>query len=87
MLVDKDIYNLIKNSNDLNLSSEDIQFLKDLSYELNTQDNVGQANPRFWVIMDYKKDYGDEFDGGTAIYDVDEYELVCEYDNDSRRMD
>ena len=28
MLVDKDTYNLIKNSNDLNLSSEDVQFLK-----------------------------------------------------------
>ena len=82
MLVDKDTYNLIKNSNDLNLSSEDVQFLKDLSYELNTQDHVGQANPRFWVIMDYKRDYADGFDGGTAIYDVVEYEVVCEYNND-----
>lgn len=74
MLVDKDTYNLIKNSNDLNLSSEDIQFLKDLSYELNTQDHVGQANPRFWVIMDTKKVYGYDkeyrgYDGYEVIHD------------------
>lgn len=74
MLVDKDTYNLIKNSNDLNLSSEDVQFLKDLSYELNTQDHVGQANPRFWVIMDTKKVYGYDkeyrgYDGYEIIHD------------------
>lgn len=74
MLVDKDTYNLIKNSNDLNLSSEDIQFLKDLSYELNTQDHVGQANPRFWVIMDTKKVYGYDkeyrgYDGYEVVHD------------------
>ena len=74
MLLDKDTYNLIKNSNDLNLSSEDIQFLKDLSYELNTQDHVGQANPRFWVIMDTKKVYGYDkeyrgYDGYEVVHD------------------
>lgn len=74
MLIDKDTYNLIKNSNDLNLSSEDVQFLKDLSYELNTQDHVGQANPRFWVIMDSKKVYGydseyREYDGYEVVHD------------------
>lgn len=54
----KEASELFEHKNDLNLSSEDIQFLKDLSYELNTQDHVGQANPRFWVIMDTKKVYG-----------------------------
>lgn len=34
--------------------NEDIQFLKDLQNELNTQENDGQAGPRFWVIMNYK---------------------------------
>lgn len=33
---------------------EDIQFLKDLQFELKTQDNDCQAEPRFWVVMDYR---------------------------------
>lgn len=36
------------------MKKESVEFLKDLQHELNTQDNVGQAHPRFWVIMDYK---------------------------------
>lgn len=91
MLVDKDTYNLIKNSNGLNLSSEDIQFLKDLSYELNTQDHVGQANPRFWVIMDTKKVYGYDkeyrgYDGYEVVYDgetiADNLDDLLEYLDD-----
>ena len=91
MLVDKDTYNLIKNSNDLNLSSEDVQFLKDLSYELNTQDHVGQANPRFWVIMDTKKVYGYDkeyrgYDGYEVIHDgetvADNLDDLLEYLDD-----
>lgn len=44
---------------------EDIQFLKDLQNELKTQENDGQAAPRFWSIMDYRivpahEDYGAE---------------------------
>src|SRR5574344_1848444 len=91
MLVDKDTYNLIKNSNDLNLLSEDIQFLKDLSYELNTQDHVGQANPRFWVIMDTKKVYGydkeyRDYDGYEVVHDgetvADNLDDLLEYLDD-----
>lgn len=52
---------------------EDIQFLKDLQQELNTQANDCQASPRFWVIMDYKKIPGHE------DYDTGEYEY---YHND-----
>ncbi|MFJ5622002.1 hypothetical protein ACIQD3_04540 [Peribacillus loiseleuriae] len=33
---------------------DDIQFLKDLQGELKTQENDGQASPRFWVIRDYR---------------------------------
>jgi hypothetical protein len=33
---------------------DDIQFLKELQLELLTQENDGQASPRFWTIMDYK---------------------------------
>lgn len=34
--------------------SEEIQFLKDLQAELNSQDSDCQAAPRFWVVGDYK---------------------------------
>lgn len=34
--------------------NEDIQFLKDLQVELNTQDNDCQASPRFWTVGDYR---------------------------------
>ena len=34
--------------------TSEIKFLKELQEELNTQDNDGQAAPRFWVVMDYK---------------------------------
>ncbi|NYV64607.1 hypothetical protein HYI36_05015 [Bacillus sp. Gen3] len=33
---------------------EVIQFLKDLQNELKTQEDDGQAAPRYWSIMDYK---------------------------------
>jgi hypothetical protein len=32
------------------MTKEQIQFLKELQHELKTQDNVGQADPRFWVV-------------------------------------
>jgi hypothetical protein len=34
------------------ITKEDIAFLADLQRELTTQDTVGQADPRFWVIRD-----------------------------------
>ena len=32
------------------ISQEDIEFLKRLQLEMNTQDTTGTADPRFWVI-------------------------------------
>ncbi|MCY9099539.1 hypothetical protein MOF24_17630 [Bacillus inaquosorum] len=34
--------------------NQDIQFLKALQNELKTQDNDGQAAPRFWTVGDYE---------------------------------
>ncbi|MFI2856879.1 hypothetical protein ACH6EH_07035 [Paenibacillus sp. JSM ZJ436] len=53
--------------------NDDIQFLKELQKELNSQDNDCQAAPRFWVIMDYRTVPGHE------DYDSGEYEY---YHND-----
>lgn len=54
------------------ITNEDIAFLQHLQTELNTQDTVGQADPRYWVIRDYKKVYGEN------LACPDGYELVDE---------
>lgn len=39
------------------ITKEDITFLKDLQKELNTEDTVGTASPRFWVIKQPERVY------------------------------
>ncbi|MBD5589278.1 hypothetical protein [Clostridium botulinum] len=77
------------------MKKEDKDFLKQLQHEMLTQDTVGQANPRFWVVKQDVKIYGieDNFDitGQTIIYDNEEigdslvevydFLLDCIYDN------
>ena len=48
----------------------ELHFLKELQKEINTQDNVGQANPRFWVIKGSVRQYGieDGYEDGSAFY-------------------
>lgn len=36
------------------MTKEDVEFLIELQHELNTQDNDGQADPRFWGIIEEK---------------------------------
>ena len=33
-----------------NITEQDIECLKQLQHEMNTQDTVCQADPRFWVV-------------------------------------
>ncbi|HDK7194868.1 TPA: hypothetical protein PTV74_003175 [Clostridium botulinum] len=58
------------------MKKEDREFLQELQHEMLTQDTVGQANPRFWVVMQDVKIYGieDNFDitGQTLFYDNEE---------------
>ena len=42
------------------LTEKEIQFLLKLQKEMNTQDTVGNADPRFWVIKGTEKEYGIE---------------------------
>lgn len=62
------------------LTKEDITFLKDLQKELNTEDTVGTASPRFWVIKQPERIY--HVDRGEADYyvfvDDDYQELTLE---------
>ena len=48
------------------INKKDIEFLSHLQHEINTQDTVSQADPRFWVVMEtvrewgYNPDYADD---------------------------
>lgn len=59
------------------MKSESIEFLRELQDKMNTQDNVGQAHPRFWVIMDYKWVMTAQGRGEDRLYCFD----LCEQDS------
>lgn len=68
-----------KEKEDYNLSKEDLDFLIELQHEMLTQDHVGQAAPRFWVIAtDKYQELGteDSFDG-TNVYSSNAADIVC----------
>lgn len=71
------------------ITEAEIQFLKKLQEEMNTQDHVGQADPRYWVIRDYDKVYGDDLNNpdGIAIYDSDSCNTLMEVEYQSCRVD
>lgn len=57
-----------------NLTKDELDFLINLQHELNTQDTVSQADPRFWVVAGTQKvcvgkEYseGEELCGGESI--------------------
>ena len=52
------------------MKKEDIKFLKELQHEMLTQDNDGQSQPIFWVVMDERKIYNDD--------DYDRQEIIFE---------
>lgn len=68
-----------------NLSKEDFDFLIDLQHEMLTQDHVGQAAPRFWVVAGTQKvGTGREYaEGEQLIHDTeivaDELDGAVEY--------
>ena len=63
------------------LSNDDIKFLKELQKELNTEDNVGTANPRYWVIRQPERIY--HLDEDEANY----YMFIDEYDHQELSLD
>lgn len=65
------------------MKKKDIEFLKQLQHEMLTQDTVGQADPRFWVVMQTVKDYWveDNTDGiFVSAKDSAETEFEDEWD-------
>lgn len=62
------------------ITKQEIEFLQSLQTEMNTQDNIGQADPRYWVIRDYDKSYGKDLNNpdGIYVYDSDRCETIFE---------
>ena len=62
------------------LSNDDIKFLKELQKELNTEDNVGTATPRYWVIRQPERIYHVDRDEADyyVFLDDDYQELTLE---------
>lgn len=62
------------------MTDEEREFLKELQTELNTQDHVSQADPRFWVIKGREKMYHVEADeaDGYELYNENTAETVAE---------
>ena len=75
----------------MGLNKEDKQFLKELQHQMLTQDTVGQANPRFWVVRHKVRQYGIEdgcdIDGEEVIYNYEtiagNLKELCEYLRDN----
>lgn len=72
------------------LNTDDIKFLKMMQTEMNTQDHLGQASPRYWTIRDYRKIYGDDMNNpdGICIYDPNACETLYEgeFDKDEIKL-
>lgn len=64
-----------------NITKEEIEFLKELQKEMNTQDTVCQADPRFWVVATDKYEETGNIDScdGIQLYDSNAAEIACEY--------
>ena len=62
------------------LSNDDIKFLKELQKELNTEDKVGTASPRYWVIRQPERIYHVDRDEADyyVFLDDDYQELTLE---------
>jgi hypothetical protein len=56
-----------------NITEEDILFLKALQNELLTQETDCQADPRFWVVREHKKEWGiaEGYEDGYSLVDID----------------
>ena len=65
------------------ITTDEIAFLKDLQHRINTQDHISQADPRYWVIRDYEKVYGENLNNsnGWVIVDTTDGEILVDSEN------
>lgn len=59
------------------ITQKEVQFLSDFQKELNTQDTVGQADPRYWILRGKEKVYNvsEEVADGYSLINGD---IVCD---------
>lgn len=61
------------------ITKEELDFLSDLQHELNTQDHLSQADPRFWVIMGQEKRVVPSgYEDDVVLYDNDAAEELAD---------
>jgi len=60
------------------MKQEDIEFLRELQHELNTQEHDGQAAPRYWGIAQRIEKPCPEGCGDTILYVGDGGVMTCE---------
>lgn len=67
------------------ITQDELRFLVDLQKEMNTQDHCGTVDPRYWVIADYKRVYGDSLNcpEGICIYETDGCGTIYEGEADA----
>ncbi len=56
------------------INNDDIDFLRNLGAEMNTQEHDSQADPRFWVIREYRED---------AVWEEQASEYAVTHDGES----
>lgn len=71
----------------IDISEEDLEFIKHLAHEMRTQDNVATANPRYIVVMGKREfiapsGYGDK----VVLLDLDADERGPAYDSKEDMM-
>lgn len=61
------------------ITKEEILFLKELQKEMNTQDTVCQADPRFWVIEGSERVYtGAEYANNSCMIASDDGTVIAD---------
>ena len=65
------------------MTKEEVDFLLQLQKEMNTQDSLGNADPRYWVIRDWDKTYGKNLNNsdGILVFDNASGETICDIPN------
>lgn len=65
------------------MTKEEIDFLLRLQKEMNTQDSLGNRDPRYWVIRNWDKAYGKNLNNsdGILVFDNTSGETICDIPN------
>lgn len=66
------------------LSQEEVDFLTNLQKEMNTQNHLATADPRIWVIKDYRRCYGKDltYADGYCLYSAKYNKEIMSYESE-----